>query len=70
MWRLDTFFPTKNPQWGCFDVGLWSDTTDTTEEMTANIKRMQQALGLEKLTSDEVRDYLRKMSILVWEKGS
>ena len=36
------------------------------EEMTANIKRMQQALGLEKLTSDEVRDYLRKMSSLVF----
>ena len=40
-----------------------------TEEMTANIKRMQQALGLEKLTSDEVRDYLRKMSGLVFGDG-
>lgn len=39
------------------------------EEMTANIKRMQQALGLEKLTSDEVRDYLRKMSSLVFGDG-
>lgn len=37
--------------------------------MTANIKRMQQALGLEKLTSDEVRDYLRKMSSLVLVRG-
>lgn len=37
--------------------------------MTANIKRMQQALGLEKLTSDEVRDYLRKMSGLVFGDG-
>ena len=34
------------------------------QEMTANIPRMQQALGLEKLTGEQVRDYLRKMSCL------
>ena len=34
------------------------------QEMTANIPRMQQALGLEKLTDEQVRDYLRKMSCL------
>ena len=33
--------------------------------MTANIPRMQKALGLEKQTTGEqVRDYLRKMSCL------
>ena len=31
-------------------------------EMTANLARMKQALGLEKLSGEEVRDYLRKMS--------
>jgi hypothetical protein len=34
------------------------------QEMTANIPRMPQALGLEKLTGEQVRDYLRKMSCL------
>lgn len=32
-------------------------------EMTANLARMKQALGLEKLSGEEVRDYLRKMSL-------
>ena len=34
-------------------------------EMTANIPRMQKALGLEKLKGEEVRDLLKKMSSLV-----
>lgn len=31
-------------------------------EMSANIERMKNALGLEKLSAEKVRDYLRKMS--------
>ena len=31
-------------------------------EMSANIERMKKALGLEKLSGEKVRDYLRKMS--------
>lgn len=32
--------------------------------MSASVSRMQKALGLEKLSGEEVRDYLRKMSRL------
>lgn len=40
-------------------------TPHGSQEMTANIPRMQKALGLEKQTTGEqVRDYLRKMSCL------
>eukprot|EP00931_Biecheleriopsis_adriatica_P023818 TRINITY_DN1496_c0_g1_i2.p1 TRINITY_DN1496_c0_g1~~TRINITY_DN1496_c0_g1_i2.p1 ORF type:complete len:630 (-),score=158.80 TRINITY_DN1496_c0_g1_i2:68-1957(-) len=35
----------------------------TPRDMTANISRMRKALGLEKLTGENVRDYLKKMSV-------